>query len=119
MQFIKNYWYIPILGMIFITGVIFTKTLKFIQIKKMPKALKLLLKQNKAIVVKKTPFTIKLNFGSSGYKQDITLGVDAGSKVIGLSATTPKKVLFEDVTYEEAISSIRKIIDSNIFINKL
>lgn len=30
-----------------------------------------------------------------------------------------KKVLFEDVTYEEAISSIRKIIDSNIFINKL
>lgn len=45
MQFIKNYWYIPILGMIFITGVIFTKTLNFIQIKKMPKALKLLLKQ--------------------------------------------------------------------------
>ena len=46
MQFIKNYWYIPILGMIFITEVIFTKTLNFIQIKKMPKALKLLLKQN-------------------------------------------------------------------------
>ena len=56
---------------------------------------RLLLKQNKAIVVKKTPFTIKLNFGTSGYKQNITLGIDSGSKVIGLSATTPKKVLFE------------------------
>ena len=53
-----------------------------------------LLKQNKAKVVKKSPFTIQLLFGSSGYKQEITLGVDAGSKFIGLSATTDKKELF-------------------------
>ena len=55
---------------------------------------RLLLKQNKATVVKKTPFTIKLNYSSSGYKQEITLGVDAGSKTIGLSATTSTKELY-------------------------
>lgn len=53
-----------------------------------------LLKQNKAKVIKRTPFTIKLLYGSSGYKQNITLGVDAGSKIIGLSATTDKQELF-------------------------
>lgn len=53
-----------------------------------------LLKQNKAKVVKKEPFTIQLLYGSSGYKQNINLGVDAGSKMIGLSATTNKTELF-------------------------
>jgi len=53
-----------------------------------------LLKKGKAEVVKKEPFTIQLLFGSSGYRQDITLGVDAGSKVIGVSAVTEKQELF-------------------------
>ena len=59
-----------------------------------PRVAKLLLKAGKAEVVQRTPFTIKLVFGSSGYKQDVTLGVDAGSKAIGLSATTDKKEVF-------------------------
>ena len=53
-----------------------------------------LLKQNKAKVIKKEPFTIQLLYGSSGYKQDINLGVDTGSKHIGLSATTDTKELY-------------------------
>jgi len=53
-----------------------------------PRKARILLKQKKAKVIKQTPFTIKLLYGSSAYKQDITLGVDAGSKNIGLSATT-------------------------------
>ena len=60
-----------------------------------PRKARMLLKQKKAKVVKRTPFTIQLLHGSSGYKQDISLGVDAGTKHIGLSATTEKKVLFE------------------------
>lgn len=60
-----------------------------------PKKARMLLKQKKAKVVKRTPFTIQLLHGSSGYKQDISLGIDAGTKHIGLSATTEKKVLFE------------------------
>lgn len=53
-----------------------------------------LLKQNKAKVVKREPFTIQLLYGSSGYKQEINLGVDCGSKMIGLSATTKNQELF-------------------------
>ena len=48
---------------------------------------RLLLKQNKAIVIKKTPFTIKLKFGSSNYKQDIILGV--------ISKTAPQVNVFQ------------------------
>ena len=57
---------------------------------------RLLLKQQKACVVKRTPFTIKLLFGSTGYKQPITLGVDAGSKHVGLSASTEKRELYRE-----------------------
>lgn len=53
-----------------------------------------LLKEGKAIVKKRTPFTIQLKYGSSGYKQPIILGVDAGSKTIGLSACTETAELF-------------------------
>jgi hypothetical protein len=61
----------------------------------LPRKARLLLKQQKAKVVKRTPFTIQLLYGSSGYKQPISLGVDAGTKHVGLSATTDKRVLFE------------------------
>ena len=53
-----------------------------------------LLKTGKAKVVKRTPFTIQLIYGSSGYKQDIKLGVDTGYKFIGLSAVSSAKELF-------------------------
>ena len=53
-----------------------------------------LLKDGKAKIVKRDIFTIQLLYGSSGYKQEITLGVDTGSKTIGLSATTKEKELF-------------------------
>ena len=56
---------------------------------------RILLKTHKAKVIKKCPFTIQLLYSSTHYTQPITLGVDAGSKVIGLSATTPEKVLYE------------------------
>ncbi len=59
-----------------------------------PQRARKLLKEKKAKVVKRAPFTIQLLYGSSGYKQSVTLGVDAGSKTIGLSATTDKKELF-------------------------
>ena len=55
---------------------------------------RLLLKQKKARVLKKEPFTIQLLYGSSGYEQEISLGIDAGSKHIGVSVTTDKKELY-------------------------
>lgn len=57
--------------------------------------IRILLKNKKAKIVKKCPFTIQLAYDSTNYTQDITLGVDSGSKHIGLSATTEDKVLFE------------------------
>ena len=54
-----------------------------------------LLKDGKAKVIKRCPFTIMLLYSSLNYTQNITLGVDSGSKHIGLSATSKDKVLFE------------------------
>ena len=59
-----------------------------------PRKARLLLKQGKAKVVKREPFTIQLLYPTGETKQDIVLGVDAGSKKIGLSATTDKQELF-------------------------
>lgn len=54
-----------------------------------------LLKQGKAKMVKKTPFTIQLLYGSTDYKQDIIAGLDTGSKVIGSVAISNGKVLYQ------------------------
>ena len=54
-----------------------------------------LLKQNKAKIAKYEPFTIQLLFDCENQTQDISLGIDAGSKHIGISATTEKQVLYE------------------------
>lgn len=56
---------------------------------------RILLKNKMAKIIKRCPFTIQLAYDSTNYTQDITLGVDAGSKYIGLSVTTKDKVLFE------------------------
>ena len=53
-----------------------------------------LLKTNKAKVIKRCPFTIQLNYETTNYKQEITLGIDAGSKTIGVSASTNTKELY-------------------------
>lgn len=53
-----------------------------------------LLKDKKAVVVNICPFTIKLMYVTSDYKQEIVLGVDAGTKHVGLSATTKSKELY-------------------------
>ena len=54
-----------------------------------------LLISGQAKVIKRCPFTIQLEYESTNHTQPISLGVDAGSKTIGLSATTTDKVLYE------------------------
>mgnify|MGYP004674838987 FL=1 len=56
---------------------------------------RMLLKTNKAKVVKRCPFTIQLQYESTTHTQEINLGIDAGSKTVGVSATTESKVLYE------------------------
>ena len=68
---------------------------------------RILLKTKKAKVIKRCPFTIQLAYDSTNYTQEVTLGVDAGSKHIGLSATTKDKVLFEsDVELRNDITDL-------------
>ena len=69
-----------------------------------------LLRDNKAKVVKRCPFTIQLLYDTTSIVQEVTLGVDAGSKVVGLSVTTKKKVLFEaEVTLRNDIVDLLSI----------
>ena len=53
-----------------------------------------LLKCNKAKVFKYCPFTVQLLYETTDITQDVILGVDAGSKFIGLSATVENKELY-------------------------
>ena len=53
-----------------------------------------LLKFKKAKVIKRTPFTIQLLYETNKYAQPLTLGIDAGSKHIGLSVSTANKEVY-------------------------
>jgi len=53
-----------------------------------------LLKEGKAHVVSTVPFTIQLDYVSGENLQEINLGVDTGSRYIGLSASTSSKELY-------------------------
>ena len=55
---------------------------------------RMLLKEKKAKVVRRTPFTIKLIVKTKEFTQPIVLGVDAGSKTIGFSASTELQELY-------------------------
>ena len=54
-----------------------------------------MLKSGRAKVVNRCPFTIQFLYETKRNVQPVTLGVDAGSKTIGLSATTESRVLYE------------------------
>jgi hypothetical protein len=49
---------------------------------------RLLLKDGKAKVVRKTPFTIKLTYETTTYTQPLTLGMDTGSGKLSVAVST-------------------------------
>jgi hypothetical protein len=69
---------------------------------------RLLLENAKAKVIRRSPFTIQLNYGSTGYKQDLTLGVDTGHSEVGLSVVSKTKEVFL------AIAKMRNDISSKM-----
>lgn len=52
-----------------------------------------LLRHGKAHVVSRVPFVVQLDYESTTYTQEVSLGIDAGSKHIGVSANSEKKEL--------------------------
>lgn len=79
-----------------------------------PSKARKLLKSRKAKVIKREPFTIQLKYGSSGYTQSVTLGVDAGYSHIGFSAVTDKRELISGVV--EMLSGISERIEERSLI---
>lgn len=75
-----------------------------------PRTARKLLKNNKAIVAKKEPFTIKLKYGSTGYKQAISVGVDSGQRHIGIAVVSQKKVFYQAEI--ELRQDVKKLIDT-------
>ncbi len=59
------------------------------------KVARVLLKEKKAKIVSYKPFAIQLLYGSSGYTQSTVLGIDTGSKHIGVAITSQDKVLIK------------------------
>lgn len=56
---------------------------------------RLLLKSNKAVIYKYNPFTIQLTYATGETKQECHIGIDTGSKHIGIAITSEDKVLFK------------------------
>lgn len=72
-----------------------------------PRKARILLRDGKAKVLKKEPFTIQLLYGSASYKQDISIGIDSGQKHIGLAVTSQDKVLFQgEVELRQDVKSL-------------
>ena len=78
-----------------------------------PRKARLLLKSGKAFVVKKYPFTIQLKYGSYGYKQKVSLGVDTGQRHIGFAVTSQDKVLHQSEV------ELRQDVHTNLYTRKI
>ena len=68
---------------------------------------RLLLKEQKAKVVKRHPFTIKLKYQTTTYTQNLTLGIDSGSSKIGSAVVNSKN----EVIYTSQIEIRNDISD--------
>lgn len=74
-----------------------------------PQRARKLLKEGKARVVRRTPFTIKLKYGSGTATQEVVAGMDTGSKKIGCAAVANGKVLYaSEVTLRSDVSKKMK-----------
>lgn len=54
---------------------------------------RILLREKKAKIIQYKPFTIQLLYGCYGYKQTVSVGIDLGTKNIGIAITTECHVL--------------------------
>jgi hypothetical protein len=60
-----------------------------------PRRARLWLKEKQACVVRQEPFTIRLRFATKHSVQKVVVGVDTGSKAVGIAATTNGEVVFQ------------------------
>jgi 5-methylcytosine-specific restriction endonuclease McrA len=53
------------------------------------------LQEKRARIVRREPFTIRLRFAAREHVQPVKVGVDTGSKVVGIAATAHSEVVFQ------------------------
>ena len=58
-----------------------------------PRKARLLLRDKKAKIINYRPFAIQLIYGSYGYTQEVTVGVDLGAKNIGIAVKSQGHIL--------------------------
>ena len=63
-----------------------------------PAKARILLKEDKAVVVRRIPFAIKLKIATGETRQPVTVGVDPGFENLGLCASSEKRVLYASET---------------------
>lgn len=67
---------------------------------------RILLKEKKAKVVRREPFTIQLRYWSSGYRQPVVAGMDTGSQVISCAAIAHGRVVYQaEIEVRQDVSS--------------
>ena len=75
---------------------------------------RILLKQDKAKIIKYTPFTIQLKYATGEAMQEVNVGVDQGARHVGIAVTSGKKVLFKgEIKLRQDVHSLlesRKIL---------
>ncbi|MHA1967369.1 MAG: RNA-guided endonuclease IscB [Candidatus Hodarchaeales archaeon] len=82
-----------------------------------PRKARILLKEKKAKVIRRTPFTIQLNYPTAEFKQRIALGVDAGYSKVGFSAITNlQELLAGELTLRKDVS--KKLDDRRMYRRK-
>lgn len=60
-----------------------------------PRRARIWLAAKQARIVRREPITIQLRFETTTYTQPVTIGVDTGSKTVGIAATTNGEVVFQ------------------------
>lgn len=60
-----------------------------------PRRARIFLRAKRARIVFHSPFTIQLRFETTSYTQPVTVGVDTGSKTVGIAATANQETLWQ------------------------
>ena len=77
-----------------------------------PRKARLLLKQHKAEVARKQPFTIRLKYKTGCATQHCDLGIDTGSQHIGVAIVSGDKVLRKDEWQLRSTMDKRKLMET-------
>lgn len=77
-----------------------------------PQKARKLIKEKKAEVVSRLPFTIRLTYKTGSTTQPVTVGIDTGSQHIGIAVVTEKEVLYHGEVELRSTMEKRALIEA-------